>query len=449
MTVRRLAALALLLAFIPLRVQADGVLLRLHLPDRIRVSERTNLSRRDDGRYIGLLNRQVTGYLTAAAGGDGGSAAVPHGDGGSAATPAGGGANGGATVYEGRFLVFEQTRRDMQQVGRGVDQSISARLTVDPGRAFTDPLQFPTYLAIPDLPDHPVRAGDTWEAPAAVILEVPGSGGSVTLPVQVAYRYGGTELFEGSLVHRIEAQFATRYPQPPDDDDEQSVETPPLVPPPVRDDIVRIIGRHLLTVLIPAEPPGDGGSPPRDGGSLPRSPAPLFIRDELEEQYEIVGKPVTLFRGHTLLFVHGLSAASQRALSVAVRESLQSAPDVRVEQTGTGTRLTVNNIRFVADQAVILPDERGRLEQLARALAALEDVRFLVVGHTADVGSAQSQLLLSRERAEVIVRELVARGLDPAAFDVEGRGGTEPAAPNATEEGRARNRRVEIYILEQ
>jgi outer membrane protein OmpA-like peptidoglycan-associated protein len=208
---------------------------------------------------------------------------------------------------------------------------------------------------------------------------------------------------------------------------------------------VRIAGRHTLTILLPAD-----AAPESPAETQPAPAAPLFIRDELVEEYTLRGAPQTRFTGHTLLFVYGLSLEEQAERESVVRErALERELDVEVEETSTGTRLTVPRIGFVADQATILPDERSRLDGIADLLSGLAGVRFLVVGHTADVGLADSQLRLSRERAEVIVRELVARGLDATLFDVEGRGGTEPAATNATEEGRARNRRVEIYILEE
>ena len=124
-------------------------------------------------------------------------------------------------------------------------------------------------------------------------------------------------------------------------------------------------------------------------------------------------------------------------------------PGVLVEQTDAGTRVTVQNIRFVPDQAVILLEERGRLGQIAEVLKSIQDIRFLVVGHTADVGTEESQMELSWQRAEVVVAELVRRGLDPMRFDVEGRGGNEPVASNDNETGRTLNRRVEIYLLEE
>jgi OOP family OmpA-OmpF porin len=74
---------------------------------------------------------------------------------------------------------------------------------------------------------------------------------------------------------------------------------------------------------------------------------------------------------------------------------------------------------------------------------------LLVVGHTADVGSPGSQQALSVDRAQAIVDKLKAAGIPPSSLLYEGRGGREPVAPNDTEANKARNRRVEIIVLDQ
>ncbi len=71
-----------------------------------------------------------------------------------------------------------------------------------------------------------------------------------------------------------------------------------------------------------------------------------------------------------------------------------------------------------------------------------------MIGHTAAIGTPESQVDLSVQRARAIVDFLISRGIDAGRFLYEGKGGTQPVAPNDTEENMARNRRVEIVILE-
>jgi outer membrane protein OmpA-like peptidoglycan-associated protein len=120
---------------------------------------------------------------------------------------------------------------------------------------------------------------------------------------------------------------------------------------------------------------------------------------------------------------------------------------IEVSRSDEGVVVNLPDIHFVPDQARILPDERGRLDKLAELLRQVPDATFLVKGHTADVGSEESQIALSKERAKTIIDELEKRGFASSRFIYRGLGGSEPVATNETEEGRAKNRRVEIVVL--
>jgi outer membrane protein OmpA-like peptidoglycan-associated protein len=121
---------------------------------------------------------------------------------------------------------------------------------------------------------------------------------------------------------------------------------------------------------------------------------------------------------------------------------------IAVERRDEGLVLNLPNIHFVPDQARVLPEERDRLDRLAELLKLAPDSTFLVKGHTADVGTKKSQYELSVERARTIIAEMGRRGIPEKNFLYRGMGGDEPVASNETEAGRARNRRVEIIILD-
>jgi outer membrane protein OmpA-like peptidoglycan-associated protein len=122
---------------------------------------------------------------------------------------------------------------------------------------------------------------------------------------------------------------------------------------------------------------------------------------------------------------------------------------VKIEADPRGVKLTLENLKFVADQAALLPGEDLRLARIAGLLKTVPGRNLLVVGHTAAVGTVASQDLLSVQRAQSIVEKLKAAGIPPQRLLYEGRGGREPVASNDTEAGKAQNRRVEILILDQ
>lgn len=88
------------------------------------------------------------------------------------------------------------------------------------------------------------------------------------------------------------------------------------------------------------------------------------------------------------------------------------------------------------------------LQKLADWLAANPSARILLVGHTDSVGSLDANTALSEKRAQSVARHLVSQlGADPSQVQAVGAGYLSPVAPNVTEEGRARNRRVEAVLL--
>jgi outer membrane protein OmpA-like peptidoglycan-associated protein len=113
-----------------------------------------------------------------------------------------------------------------------------------------------------------------------------------------------------------------------------------------------------------------------------------------------------------------------------------------------GIRLTIKDIRFVADSAEFLPSEKSRLDLIATALKQIPERTFLVEGHTAAIGRSSGEMELSVERAKRMVDELVMRGISADRFIYKGWGGTKPVGDNSTDAGRSANRRVEITILE-
>lgn len=120
----------------------------------------------------------------------------------------------------------------------------------------------------------------------------------------------------------------------------------------------------------------------------------------------------------------------------------------QVEDTDKGVRLSVRDLKFVADSSQLLPQEKERLDAVAEVLKSVPDGTFLIEGHTAAVGRAAGEQQLSEERAQSVIKEMVKRGLKEEQFMFKGYGGTRPVGDNSTDAGRAANRRVEITILQ-
>ena len=101
-------------------------------------------------------------------------------------------------------------------------------------------------------------------------------------------------------------------------------------------------------------------------------------------------------------------------------------------------------VNFDTGKATINPDSAETLDAAAAALKAAGDIRIEVAGHTDNVGAPEANLKLSQDRAQAVMAALVGRGVKAAGLTAKGYGQTTPVADNRTEDGRAKNRRVEL-----
>lgn len=125
-------------------------------------------------------------------------------------------------------------------------------------------------------------------------------------------------------------------------------------------------------------------------------------------------------------------------------------PDPTIIVKVVGDRILIlQPINFETGSTKILPESTGVVDQVAQVLNKTPQLqKVLVEGHTDNVGGAAYNQKLSDNRAKAVVDALVARGVAPSRLTSRGWGLSKPLTTNATEAGRAKNRRVEFHILE-
>jgi OOP family OmpA-OmpF porin len=123
-----------------------------------------------------------------------------------------------------------------------------------------------------------------------------------------------------------------------------------------------------------------------------------------------------------------------------------SAAEVELLNTGI---LVLDNIYFETGAHTLKPESFPALDQVGDILVKWDELRIEISGHTDSRGEAPDNLELSRNRARAVLDYLKTRfpSLELGRFEVAGRGESQPVASNETEEGRAKNRRVEFKIL--
>jgi outer membrane protein OmpA-like peptidoglycan-associated protein len=108
-----------------------------------------------------------------------------------------------------------------------------------------------------------------------------------------------------------------------------------------------------------------------------------------------------------------------------------------------------SDVSFDTGRADIKPNMRPILDQFANGLASQPNTEVRIIGHTDSTGSDALNNKLSLDRAQAARSYLASRGVDPRRIQIAGRGEHEPVADNVSDNGRARNRRVEIFLGER
>jgi outer membrane protein OmpA-like peptidoglycan-associated protein len=141
--------------------------------------------------------------------------------------------------------------------------------------------------------------------------------------------------------------------------------------------------------------------------------------------------------------------AAEQAKAAEAAGKKAEEPHLTATVTEEGVTISLQNIQFVADSAVLMDSEKGKLDEVAAVLKGVPGRPILVEGHTALAGTEEGRLQTSIDRAQAVAAYLVEQGARTVReITVRGHGAEKPIASNDTDEGMALNRRVEITILE-
>jgi outer membrane protein OmpA-like peptidoglycan-associated protein len=177
----------------------------------------------------------------------------------------------------------------------------------------------------------------------------------------------------------------------------------------------------------------------------------VAYEENFNVEFELSNGITVEYRGiATAEFIEAEDMDRQQLASEIIDEiNRLEIPDVNVRAVDEGVSITLEDIGFYPDSAVMLPGEQVKLDRIAEILRRYPDRDILVSGHTALAGTAEGRTRLSLERAKTVTDYLLSKNVRSAdRMVIRGHGADKPIADNATEEGRRRNRRVEITILE-
>ena len=153
-----------------------------------------------------------------------------------------------------------------------------------------------------------------------------------------------------------------------------------------------------------------------------------------------------------MLWVETSISNSGETYSLTIIEEAAMAQQIEVtaawlaEQLAKTGSVALEGITFDTGKAVIRPGSKPVLDQIGALLKSDAALRLEIQGHTDNVGAPTANLTLAQQRAETVKKYLVdTHAIAAARLTTAGFGDTKPVADNSTEEGRAKNRRVELH----
>ena len=122
--------------------------------------------------------------------------------------------------------------------------------------------------------------------------------------------------------------------------------------------------------------------------------------------------------------------------------------NLQLRETESGVVVTLGDVLFASGQTTLVEGGRSSLAEVVDLLQTEPDKKIRVEGHTDSLGEAETNLQLSEQRAQAVLEALVSMGVSSERISALGMGEDFPIASNEDEEGRARNRRVDVILLD-
>ncbi len=338
----------------------------------------------------------------------------------------------GNGIHEASFMTSDESRGGVTGTRLTWNEEYKSKYTKSPrGELTIEPEYFmPVVRDMPVFPDKPVKPGETWQHSGyeahdlrrTFALEYP-----YLVPFDAVYTYEGQKTADGKTFDVITATYSLYFEAP---EPENSPRTALYAEYPMT-----TMGVSKHTIYWDSS-----------RGAI----------DHYDEEFRIT---LTTSYGNIYRFTGTTHSEITEFKRTATEENVQKLQEavgrlqlqnVSVTKGDKGLTLSIENIQFKPDSAILQDSEKEKLRKIASLLKEFPDNDLLVSGHTALAGSAATRQTLSEQRAKAVADYLITLGVkDAYHIFTRGLGATVPIATNKTEEGKARNRRVEITIMDR
>ncbi len=283
---------------------------------------------------------------------------------------------------------------------------------------------YPTYRDIPVFPKEDIKPGHKWTSRGIEVQDLFLDKVISTFPVQENYTFIGYEELNGKKT----AKFS--YEHKIDIINKNNLK--------IDSRIQRVVGESKTILYF------DNINGTQVKEQYNRDYSFLIVMNGTQVVYEFVDN------GERIWYPIELMDKDKIVNDLKQKLKDDNVKDTDVTKDDKGIKISLENIHFYPDSPELLPGELDRLKKIADILRKYKERGVMIIGHTTDKGSEEGRTKLSVERAKVVLNFLITENaINSGKSSFTGKGGTEPVADNSTEEGMKKNRRVEIYILEE
>ena len=333
-----------------------------------------------------------------------------------------------SALYSCHFMVSEKTEDGRFNWGK--EYSSSFWRDELGNYSISDRYFMPMVRNIPSFPEYDVKIGDSWVLQAYEAYDfsdVFGIKKPIIVPFYVEYKYLDTQIENGELLHMIDVKYQKDYVIPSSFLQRMSY---------IKNEVYPIKTRVESKQKI-------AWSQERGNIAFYNEIFSIYLFLNDGQTVEYTGSS----HSKITLLKKDVEIREQEDIKRDIEELNLSNTDVK--KTEKGLTIILENIQFSPNSAILSDSEKEKLKSIAQILKKHGKKDILVEGHVVFSSTKERRMALSEERAKVVASFLLSLGVSSEEhIFTKGRGGDFPLFPNTTEENKARNRRVEITIME-
>lgn len=320
---------------------------------------------------------------------------------------------------EGNFITYSRSPR--QTGDFRLENTFHSAFSIEKSGLYTVPESFimPNLRSLPSFPDRALKAGETWIMPAEETLDI--AKEKIYIPLNVYYRYSGSGVYKDSNgkeqnAERIEYRYTV---------DKKINET--------RTGLTRITGFSADILFFDTE-----------------QGIPVFDTNRLVYHFHMSDGRILHYSFRIDSWyrkIKHLKESEKTEITEKIEKDLKEDKDIKIRKSDDGIVLDMNAVFFETDSSNLKDDAKQKLKTISEILKKYPEREIRISGHTDSTGSSAYNKKLSEQRAKSVLNELIKGDISQKRMSYRGYGESKPLESNATEEGRSKNRRVEILIV--